>query len=75
MLVLLEPPKRAGDDYFVKLENLPVGDLDPGHAVLSCGLAVDFGDAGLIANVGAVDGWLGHLLQDFAVCPCAKEIL
>jgi hypothetical protein len=71
---LLEPPERASDDHFVKLENLPVGGLDPGHTVLPRGLAVDFGDARLVKNLGTVNRWLGNLLQDFVVCARAKEV-
>jgi hypothetical protein len=72
--VLLEPPKRASDDHFVKLENLPVGGLDLGHAILSRGLAVNLGDARLVKKFGTVDRWLGNLLQDFVVCARAKEV-
>jgi hypothetical protein len=71
---LLEPPKRASDDHFVKLENLPVGGLDPGHVVLPCRLAVDLGDARLVKNLGTVDRWLGNLLQNLVVCARAKDV-
>ncbi len=44
------------------------------HVVLGCRLAVDLGHAGLIADVGTVNGWLRDLLEDLVVCPSAKEI-
>lgn len=72
--VLLQPAKRASDDNLVKLKDSFIGSPDPGHVILCRRLAVDLGDAGLVVDIRALDGRLSNLLQDFVVCPCAKEV-
>ena len=74
MQVLLQPAKRTSHDKLVKLKDLLIGSPDPSHVILCRRLAVYLGDAGLIADIRALDGRLSHLLQYFVVCPCAKEV-
>ena len=72
--VLFEPAKWASDDNFVKLKDLFIGSFDPRHIILCRRLAVDLGYAGFVADICTLNGRLSDLLQDFAVCPCAKEV-